>query len=201
MLPWLQRLFGSRSSPPLPTIAADGQGFSLTKRHHTRTVAWEAVSRIAAYPTSRVSVKPRLSLFLLAIMLLPAGPLRAQGAAVSADETAVRAVVGSYLHGLKFNDVPSLERAFWPEAKLYFVSRDGHLGQLTQAAWYAGIAQSAGKEEAGDLRIATVEITRDIAAVKVVEEYPGVRYTDYLSLVRFDGEWRIVNKVYTTEKQ
>jgi N-acetyl-anhydromuramyl-L-alanine amidase AmpD len=146
-------------------------------------------------------MKTSLSLFLLSIMLMAAGPLSAQDAAASADETAVRAVVSSYLHGLKFNDVPSLERAFWPEAKLYFVSRDGHLGQLTQAAWYAGFAQSAGKEETGDLRIATVEITRDIAAVKVVENYPGVRYTDYLSLVRFDGQWRIVNKVYTAEKR
>ena len=146
-------------------------------------------------------MKVRLSRFLLAIMLLTAGGLRAQGAAASTDETAVRAVVGSYLHGLKFNDVPSLERAFWPDAKLYFVSRDGHLGQLTQKAWYTGFAQSAGKEEAGDLRIATVEITRDIAAVKVVEDYPGVRYTNYLSLVRFDGQWRIVSKVYTSQKQ
>lgn len=49
MLPWLQRLFGPRSGPPLPTIAADGLGFSLTVRHRTRTVAWEVVSRIAAY--------------------------------------------------------------------------------------------------------------------------------------------------------
>jgi hypothetical protein len=44
-----------------------------------------------------------------------------------------------------------------------------------------------------------VEVTRDIASVKVVEEYPRSRYIDYLSLVKFDGSWRIVNKVYTAE--
>lgn len=53
MLPWLQRLFGPRSGPLLPTIAADGLGFSLTARHRTRTVAWEAVTRIAAYKLDR----------------------------------------------------------------------------------------------------------------------------------------------------
>jgi hypothetical protein len=37
--------------------------------------------------------------------------------------------------------------------------------------------------------------------VKVVEDYPGSRYTDFLSLVRFDGQWRIVNKVFTAEKR
>jgi hypothetical protein len=146
-------------------------------------------------------VRLRLALLVLATSLLSAGALSGQTPAPTADETAVRAVVESYLHGLKFNDVPSLRKAFWSDAKLYFVNRDGHLGQLTQAEWYAGFAQSAGKEEPGDLRIAALEVTRDIASVKVVENYPGSRYTDYISLVRFDGRWQIVNKIYTAEKR
>jgi hypothetical protein len=133
---------------------------------------------------------------LLALVLF-AVPLQAQ----TADESAVRTVVESYLHGLKFNDVPSLRKAFWPEARLFFAKRDGTLGQLTQEAWYAGFAQSAGKEEEGTLQIVSVEVTRDIATVKVVEDYPGSRYTDYLSLLRFDGGWKIVNKVYTAERR
>lgn len=133
---------------------------------------------------------------LLALVLF-AVPLQAQ----TADESAVRTVVESYLHGLKFNDVPSLRKAFWPEARLFFAKRDGTLGQLTQEAWYAGFAQSAGKEEEGTLQIVSVEVTRDIATVKVVEDYPGSRYTDYLSLLRFDGSWKIVNKVYTAERR
>lgn len=139
-----------------------------------------------------------LPVFLLALF---AKPTKAQSAAPSADEPAVRTVVESYLHGLKFNDVPSLQKAFWPDAKLFFTTRDGHLGQLTQTAWYAGLAKSAGKEETGDLRITALEVTRDIAWAKVVEDYPNARYTDYVTLVRFEGEWRIVNKVYTAERR
>jgi uncharacterized protein (TIGR02246 family) len=119
--------------------------------------------------------------------------------AAPGDAAAVRDVVESYLHGLKFNDVESLKRAFWPDAKLFFVDRDGHLGQLTQARWYEGFSANAGHEEEGELRIASVTVTRDIASVTVVEEYPHSRYTDYLSLVKFDSGWRIVNKVYTSE--
>jgi ketosteroid isomerase-like protein len=115
------------------------------------------------------------------------------------DAAAVREVVEAYLHGLKFNDVASLRRAFWPEARLFFVDRDGHLGQLTQSRWYGGFAAVAGHEEEGELRIASLTVTRDIASVTVVEEYPRSRYTDYLSLVKFDSGWRIVNKVYTSE--
>lgn len=140
-----------------------------------------------------------IALAAAACWLLPS--VAAQGKAASPDENAVRIVVEHYLHGLKFNDVASLKQAFWPDAKLFFVAKGGKLGQLSQEDWYKGFAASAGKEEQGDLRIAALEVTGDIASVKVVEEYPGSRYIDYLSLVRFDGAWRIVNKVYTSEKK
>jgi protease I len=136
---------------------------------------------------------------LLAGMSLLVSPLRAQSP--TPDEVAVRATVEAYLYGLKFNTVDSLKRAFNPEARLFFVERDGHLGQLTQEQWYRGFAASAGKEAKGKLWIAALEVTRDIASVKVIEEYPGSRYIDYLSLVKFDGRWRIVSKIYTSEKR
>jgi hypothetical protein len=134
-------------------------------------------------------------LALVGLLLAPGSTLVAQ-----TEEAQVREVVGHYLHGLKFNDVEGLKKAFWPEAKLYFVNRDGTLGQLSQEDWYQGFTANAGKEEQGDLRIASIEITRDIATVKVVEDYPGSRYTDYLNLVKFGGRWQIVNKVYTSER-
>ena len=138
------------------------------------------------------------ALAVLAVSLI-ATPLRAQAPAAD-DRVAVRAVVDNYLHGLKFNDVESLKKAFWPEAKLFFTKSDGSLGQLTQADWYAGFATVAGKESKGDLKIAALEVTNDVAAVKVVETYPSSRYTDYLSLVRIAGQWQIVNKIYTEQK-
>jgi len=142
----------------------------------------------------------RAALFALASLLSMPPSAPAQGKP-TADEQAVRTVVEHYLHGLKFNDVTGLKRAFWPEARLFFVQKDGSLGQLTQEDWYKGFAASAGKEEPGDLRITALEVTGDIASVKVVEEYPRSRYIDYLSLVRFDGGWHIVNKVYTSERK
>lgn len=141
------------------------------------------------------------SLSILTTLLLTAGASRAldaQASAASGEQANVRAVVERYLHGLKFNDVKSLETAFWPEARLLFVRRDGALGQLTQPEWYAGFAGSAGKEEEGELGITAVDVTGDAASVKVVETYPKSIYIDYLNLLKTGGEWRIVNKIYTT---
>ncbi len=52
------------------------------------------------------------------------------------EEASVRATVETYLHGLKFNDVESFRKAFYPEAKLFFVRKNGELGQLTQEQIY-----------------------------------------------------------------
>lgn len=154
-----------------------------------------------AQPALSTACRSTLVVFLLATASATAtANLAAQSTPANAADS-VRTVVETYLHGLKFNDVASFRTAFWPEAKLFFAKRDGQLGQLTQEAWYAGFAKSAGKEEEGDLRIAALEVTRDIASVKVVEEYPGSRYIDYLSLIRINGRWLIVNKVYTSERK
>jgi ketosteroid isomerase-like protein len=130
-----------------------------------------------------------------------ASMVAAQGKPADSDETAIRQVVEQYLGGLKFNDVERLKKAFWPDAKLFFVKRDGHLGQLTQAQWYEGFKASAGKEEKGDLRITALDITGNAASVKVEEDYPDSKYIDYLSLLKFDGEWKIVNKIYTSQRK
>jgi Putative lumazine-binding len=145
----------------------------------------------------------RIFSFLLTATLVAgsATTLRAQGGAPGTDEAQVRALVGRYLHGLKFNDTTSFHAAFWPEALLLFVKRDGTLGELTQPAWYRGFAASAGKEEEGTLSIVAVDVTQDAAAVKVVEMYPKSVYTDYLNLLRVAGEWRIVNKIYTSHSR
>ena len=119
----------------------------------------------------------------------------------SSETAAVCATVERYLRGLKFNDVESLATAFRPEAKLFFVQKDGSMGELTQEKWYEGFRASAGKEEEGTLAIASVDVTGDAASVKVVEEYARSRYVDYLSLLKIQGSWWIVNKIYTVQKK
>ena len=134
---------------------------------------------------------------VLALLLVVASAVFAQGG----EEVGVRQAVGHYFRGMKFNDVDSLKKVFWPEAKLLFVKKDGQIGQLTQAQWYEGFAASAGKEETVELRIVAIEITGDASQVKVEEEYPKSIYTNYLSLLKIGGDWKIVNKIYTVRRK
>ncbi len=136
---------------------------------------------------------------IICLLLTPIASAQAPG--FVSEDAMVRETVANYLHGLKFNDIESLKKAFLPEAKLYFVKKNGTLGQLTQAEWYAGFKGSAGKEEQGDLSIASIDVSGNAAAAKVEEEYPNSHYTDYISLLKLNGEWKIVNKIfYATPK-
>ena len=44
--------------------------------------------------------------------------------------------------------------------------------------------------------IQSVDVTGDAAAVKIIDDYMGMRFTDYLSLLQIDGGWVIINKLY-----
>jgi len=134
--------------------------------------------------------------FALASVLLLGSTAIAQSPAPTTDDAMVRETIATYLHGLKFNDVESLKKAFLPEAKLYFVKKNGSLGQLTQEQWYEGFKASAGKEEQGELSIAAVDVAGNAASAKVEEDYPNSHYTDYVSLLKLNGEWKIVNKIF-----
>ncbi len=151
-------------------------------------------------PQVLLTGEPMKKILILAVLLtcaLPLAALAQTGAAT--DDAAVRATVSNYLNRLKHNDVESLKLAFYPEAKLFFVKKDGQLGQLTQEQWYKSFVSSAGQEEKGDLQISAVDITGNAASVKVVEVYDTAKYSDYLSLLKLDGGWKIVNKIYVRE--
>ena len=140
----------------------------------------------------------RIARFILAAVVLAGGTEAAAAQAPVTPEAQVRAVVERYLHGLKFNDTKDFEAVFWPDARLLFVKKDGSIGQLTQQDWYRMFAGSEGKEEAGTLKILSVDVTDNAAAVKVIETYPKSVYVDYLNLLHFFFNDTATTEIYTS---
>ena len=46
------------------------------------------------------------------------------------------------------------------------------------------------------MEIEVIDISGDAASVKVTDEFAGMRFTDYLSLLKIESRWIIVNKLY-----
>ncbi len=121
--------------------------------------------------------------------------------AQSAEEAAVRAAIEHYFRGHATGQGEHFRKVFHADSKLFAV-RDGKYWQLTSEEYIARAPGKAPADEAQRKRsIESVDITGNAAIAKVVLDYPQVKFTDYMSLLKIDGEWKIVNKTFYAEQK
>jgi hypothetical protein len=117
-------------------------------------------------------------------------------APADAEREAITAAVQLYFQGHATGDGEYFRKAFHPEAKLFWV-KDGALAQRTSAEFAAGAAGKPADDEARRARkILLLDYSADAAIAKVELDYPGGGFIDYLSLLKIDGRWQIVNKIF-----
>ena len=119
--------------------------------------------------------------------------------AQSAEEAAARVPLENYLKGHATGDGNYMRKAFHTEAKV-FSFRDGKFNQLTSAEFAARFTGAPAPDEAQRKRwIESVKITGNAGVGVIVLDYPTVKFTDYMSLLKVDGEWKIVHKTFSAE--
>lgn len=135
-------------------------------------------------------------LLLLAVIFLCASVFWWPTRAGNQEEAAVRAALEHYFSGHATGQAKHFRKIFHPDSKLFAV-RDGKYWQLTSEEY---IARASGKPAADEaLRkrtIESVDITGNAASAKIVLDYPEVKFTDYMSLLKIEGEWKIINKTF-----
>lgn len=135
------------------------------------------------------------------LLLLAALTIAAPAFAQEKDEAGARAAVDHYLAGHATGSPDEFRAAFHPKAMLYW-NRDGAFAERTSADYIAGASGKPAPDEARRRRaIESLDVTGNAAMAKVVLDYPSVKFTDYLSLVKAGGEWRIVNKIFNVERK
>jgi Putative lumazine-binding len=142
----------------------------------------------------------KLTLLPLAALAFAAAlwpPARAE----SADETAVRQAIEHYFRGHATGQGEHFRKVFHPESKLFAV-REGKFWQLTSEEYITRAPGKAPADEAQRKRsVESVDVSGNAAVAKVVLDYPNVKFTDYMSLLKIDGEWKIVNKTFHSEQK
>lgn len=116
----------------------------------------------------------------------------------TAERDAIAAVVDDYFQGMYHSDTARLGRAFHEDARITGYD-EGKLINNPIAGFIkfvGGVSAPAEDGEAFDMEILSVDITGSAAAVKVRDVYKGLRFIDYLTLLKFDDGWRIVNKTF-----
>lgn len=114
----------------------------------------------------------------------------------SADYDAVVAVVGGYVEGLRTGDIAQLKKTFHDNAVMYGFSPDGLLeGTINNLYTFV---EHYGNAPNITTRLDVLGITPTSAVVRVTMENDaaGCDYTDFHSLIKIDGQWKVIAKLF-----
>jgi hypothetical protein len=109
--------------------------------------------------------------------------------------------IGHYFQGYLNAEPETLSKAFHQDARLFSTDQE-NLDRTEMSAWLENLKDRRSK---GDIRKASVEIlgidvAGDAAIAKTRLTFPKFAFTDYLSLLLINGQWIIINKIYSTQK-
>ncbi|MEM6335616.1 MAG: nuclear transport factor 2 family protein [Bacteroidota bacterium] len=114
-----------------------------------------------------------------------------------ADIEAARVPLDLYMEGHAKGDGSYMSQAFHPDARIFWIN-DGQVAHRTAEEFASLFTRGPAPDEADRRRrIMSLDITGDVAVAKIELDYPRAYLIDYMSLIRVDGEWKIINKSYT----
>lgn len=112
---------------------------------------------------------------------------------------AITAAMADYFDGLYLSDTVRLKRVFHPEAQ-YVCASEGTLTRLSMAEYFPVVdarPSPASRSEPRADRIISIQFAGPVTAFVRAECAIGPkRFTDFLTFIRLDGEWRIIAKVF-----
>jgi hypothetical protein len=122
----------------------------------------------------------------------------------SEDFQAIAAVLGTYFDGLYNSDTRALAQAFHPQAQ-YVCVTDGTLLYRDMADYFPVVDARPSPASRGEMRrdeIVSVDFAGPVTARAVVRCAIGSRrFTDFLTLIRLEGRWQIISKVFHYEEE
>lgn len=122
------------------------------------------------------------------------------GSKVAADEKElVKVPLDNYLQGQSTGNPEFMRKAFHTDAKIMSF-RDGKVMSLSVEEFAGRFNGKQAEDEAQRKRwIESIDVSGNAASAKIVLDYPNVKLTDYMNLLKIDGEWKIVNKSFSAE--
>ena len=135
-------------------------------------------------------MKRVVSLFALILFV---APVFAQSGAQ--EYPAVAQAVNYYLEGGTNNDFETLKKAFHETATMKFIANGEEYREVNALEFFKN-GMKPGPKQNRETRIVSVDIAGDAAFAKLEIEYPTFTFVDYMHLLKVDGEWKIVSKIF-----
>jgi hypothetical protein len=119
-----------------------------------------------------------------------------------ADRAALEATLQTYFDGLYEGDADKLASVFHPASSLTW-EVDGERRELSLPDWLAMVRNRPSGKASGLARDDAILLLDQsgpgTAFAKVKCQLPPRYFTDYLNLLKVDGRWQVVQKIYAVQ--
>jgi len=107
----------------------------------------------------------------------------------------IAAVVQHYIDGGRSGKGDDMKPAFHKDATIFgYAGADLFAGPIQQLF---DLVDKNGPATGLQARIASIDLIDTVATVRLeLDNWIGYRYTDMFTLLKVDGEWKIMNKVF-----
>lgn len=113
----------------------------------------------------------------------------------TSDRDRIAKVVERYIDGAKAGKGADMKPAFHKDATVFgYVGNDLFAGPIQKLFdWNDENGPATGLQA----RIADIDLIDTVATVRLeLDDWTGHRFTDLFTLLKIDGEWKIMNKVF-----
>ena len=114
------------------------------------------------------------------------------------EREAIRKTAQLYVDSFNNRDAKGIATAFHPVAVLYAAGQNG-LSEFPRWRWVENLEKNPAKPADWvpyTAKITVLDVADTAAVAKVELAHPTHQFVDYLSMLKLDGAWRIVGKVY-----
>ena len=125
-------------------------------------------------------------------------------AVATMEQDGIRQAINFYIDGLREGSVETLKQAFHSEATMC-----GYFGETLMVVPIQGLYDFVGSNPAPaktgepfSASVAAIEVAGSVASARITEKsYQGFDFTTFFQLLKIDGRWWIVGKVFNIDSQ
>ncbi|MEB3346974.1 nuclear transport factor 2 family protein [Aquimarina gracilis] len=117
--------------------------------------------------------------------------------AQESDYALVEKTLNYYLEGGTNNDFETLKKAFHETATMRYITDEY---KEVNALEFFKKGMKPGPKKNRKTKIDYINITGHAANAKLEIEYPTFTFIDYMNLLKIDGEWKVVSKIFYRKK-
>ena len=110
------------------------------------------------------------------------------------EDEAIKETINNYLEGGSVGDTARLNRAFFPYANLRNLSKEGKVSETPVKKFIASVPAGGAKWSS---KIVSFSYAGTAATAITEEELPTFKFVDFLNLLKINGEWKIVSRIYS----